>query len=477
MVFAIIIVIYALIIIGVTIISSRKQAKNDIGSFIANKGQIGILQAVALVVGANIAGSGTVGCVQTGYTTGIAALFGQAVGAIAILLAVLFGLTKFYRVMALDGALSIPEALGKFFSARVRSVIAIICACSYIGLFAIQPSAIAAILAPAFNLDYKTVMWVGGLLCAFVGCMGGIKSISDTNILHTCVMFFSLSIASVLVIKYIGGGFSNVNSSVPSSFLDPFALGWGTTGAYLVTTFGIALNPLSISPVFGCKSLKSANRGLLISAVLLVEFTLAIAYIGISGKAANIDASGADIIYVITDRVSPYLSAIVNVGILAAILSTAPMLLVSASATISHDIYASLINKSATQKQQLVVAKISIFLIAVFGIFIGTTIPSIMSGLMAAIQMVSIPSVIVFISVLSGRIDERAVFWGILSSGLVAVVWYFLRNPFGLQPVWPSLAAGVVVVVPLVILSKGKEYDKFKEYKKRAEYCQENKML
>lgn len=38
-------------------------------------------------------------------------------------------------------------------------------------------------------------------------------------------------------------------------------------------------------------------------------------------------------------------------------------------------------------------AKVSIVLIGLFGIIIGTSIPSIMSGLMAAIQMTSTPRV------------------------------------------------------------------------------------
>lgn len=303
-----------------------------------------------MVVGASVAGSGTVGGAQTGFTTGLTSIWPQAVGALGIMLGVAFGLTKFYRVMALDGALSIPEALGRYFSLRVRRVIEIITVFSFIGLFAIQPPAIAAILSPVFGLDYNTVMWIGGIFCVFLGCVGGIKSISDTNIVHTCIMYASLTIASILAIKHIGGGFHQANSSLPASYPNPFTPGWETVGAYLITAFGIALNPMSISPVFGCKTLKASNRGLLISAILLVPFAFIIAYIGMSGKAAEVDIVGVDAIYAVTDLVHPALSAIANVGILAAILSTAPMLAMSAGGIISHDIYASLITPSATPK-------------------------------------------------------------------------------------------------------------------------------
>lgn len=473
LVFAIVIAVYAVVVLCIGIVTARKQQKKDIGSFMTSGGGIGVLSAVALVVGANVAGSGTVGTVQTGYTTGISAVWPQAVGAIGILIGIALGVTKFYRVMALDGAISLPEAVGKFFSARVRSAIAVITAFSFIGLFAIQPTAIAAILAPAFGWDYNTVMWVGGIFCIALACMGGLKGISDTNVVHTVVMCVSLTVASVLVVKNLGGGVEHINSTLPATYLDPLALGWGTVGAYLATTVGFALNALSLSPVFGCRNLKTAHRSLLISAVILTAFAFAITYIGMGGKAAGIDIAGVDAIYAITDRISPVLSAIVNVGVLAAILSTAPMLAMSAGGVIAHDIYAAWINKSATPKQEMLVAKIVILVIGVFAIVIGTSIPSIMSGLMAAVQIVTVPSAIVFAAVVTGRIDESSAFWGILVSGAVSVVWYFLQSPFGIQPVWPSLASAVVVIVPMIIRSGGRVYDHYQQYKERLAYYEQ----
>lgn len=473
LVFAIVIAVYAVVVLCIGIVTARKQKKKDIGSFMTSGGGIGVFPAVALVVGANVAGSGTVGTVQTGYTTGISAVWPQAVGAIGILLGITLGVTKFYRVMALDGAISLPEAVGKFFSARVRSAIAVITAFSFIGLFAIQPTAIAAILAPAFGWDYNTVMWVGGVFCIALACMGGLKGISDTNVVHTVVMCVFLTVASILVVKQLGGGMTHVNSALPASYLDPLALGWGTVGAYLATTVGFALNALSLSPVFGCRNLKTAHRSLLISAVILTAFAFAITYIGMGGKAAGIDIAGVDAIYAITARISSVLSAIANVGVLAAILSTAPMLAMSAGGVIAHDIYASWLNKSATPKQEMLVAKIVILVIGVFAIVIGTSIPSIMSGLMAAVQIVTVPSAIVFAAVVTGRIDERSAFWGILVSGAVSVVWYFLQSPFGIQPVWPSLAAAVVVIVPMIIRSGGQVYDSYRRYKERLAYYEQ----
>lgn len=473
LVFAIVIAVYMAVILCIGVVTSHKQGKGDIGSFMTSGGGIGVLPAIALVVGANVAGSGTVGTVQAGYTTGISAVWPQAVGAIGIFLGVWLGVTKFYRVMALDGAISLPEAVGKFFSPRVRSAIAVITAFSFVGLFAIQPTAIAAILAPAFGWDFNTVMWVGGIFCIVLACTGGLKSISDTNVVHTVVMCVSLTLASVLVVKKLGGGLENVNRVLPASYMDPLALGWGTVGAYLATTVGFALNALSLSPVFGCKNLKTAHRSLLISAVILTAFAFAITYIGMGGKAAGIDIAGADAIYAVTDLISPVLSAIVNVGVLAAILSTAPMLAMSAGSVISHDIYASLINKSATPKQEMLAAKIVIVVIGVFAIIIGTSIPSIMSGLMAAVQIVTVPSAIVFAAVVTGRIHENSAFWSILVSGAVSVVWYFMQSPFGIQPVWPSLAAAVVVIVPMMISSKGRVYENYEQYRDRLKYYEQ----
>ena len=54
-------------------------------------------------------------------------------------------------------------------------------------------------------------------------------------------------------------------------------------------------------------------------------------------------------------------------------------------------------------------------------------------------------------------VDARAAFWSILSGGSVAIVWYFMKNPpLTSEPLIPSVAVGLLVLVVLTLMSREK---------------------
>ena len=67
------------------------------------------------------------------------------------------------------------------------------------------------------------------------------------------------------------------------------------------------------------------------------------------------------------------------------------------------------------------------------------------------------------------KVDKKSAFWAMLVGGLVAAVWHFAGQPFGIVPFWPGCGTGLIVLV-VMTLCNGKEVsDDYALYKSRMD--------
>jgi SSS family solute:Na+ symporter len=226
--------------------------------------------------------------------------------------------------------------------------------------------------------------------------------------------------------------------------------------------------------VFGAKSLKTANRGMMIASLLVIPFSLLVSILGISAKAVGLEITANNAIYAITSEISPILAGVSSMAILAAILSTAPIMLMMIGGTLTRDLYKGFINKDATSTQQLRFTRTSIVVVGIIGICLGLNSSSLLIRLLGALQIRSVAGLILVVALLWKRVNNNSAFWGMLLGGGVAAFWFFAGSPFGIEPLWPSLLIGLGVLIPMTLLSKEKEYSGYTKYKnKLKEYSKE----
>ena len=84
---------------------------------------------------------------------------------------------------------------------------------------------------------------------------------------------------------------------------------------------------------------------------------------------------------------------------------------------------------------------------------IGKNAASILGQLTGATQIKSVASVILLISLYWKRVDRNSGFHSLLTGSVVAMGWHLAGNPFGIQPLWPSLAISLVLLVILTLLA------------------------
>lgn len=429
------------------------KGDNSIQYFFVAKKHLGIGLTVALMFGEMVAGSSTVGNAASAFKMGLSSVWTNW-GMVLGVLVFVFCTAKFYRRAGHFGVMSVPEAFAFRFDKRVRLVVLVIIMFVYGIIFSQQPIAAAALLSSMLGVNKAVLAWIVGILFAYMA-LHGLKGIAGMNVIHSLVMFAGMFVVSFLAVGK-AGGLAYMMANTPAHYFTVTYPDKITVAAQVLgAAFSMILSSTVVNCCLGAESLKTAKSGIVWSGILVIPFALMPALIGIAGFVTMPDAQAGNIIYTMAESVHPVFSGIVSMAVLAAILSTGPGLLLSLSATLTRDFYM-LVRPQASEKEQIRFSKGSIVVMALVATGFGLTTSSILTQILGAFQIRSVAGVVLIIALVWKQVSNRAAFWSILIGGILAGVWHFSGNPFGIQPFWAAVPASVVILTVLTMLEKEK---------------------
>lgn len=425
--------------------------------FVAKKG-LNWLLIIPLLFAEMIAGAGTVGNAGDAFKYGISAVWmnwGMSIGVIFVLVTV----TVFYRVMSnKKGVVSVPEAFKHRFDQKTRLVMMAILVLVYIMLFAMQPIAAASILSPMLGMNKMTLVWIMGILFVILTVTGGMKGLAWMNVLHSAVMYVGLGIVAYVSVK-AAGGMGHMQAALPAGFFSFTKPSISTViGTALGTCLSYACASTVVATIFGGETFKDIKKGFWGAAIAVAIFALFPALIGMAAKVVMPKAAAASVLYTMANYSGNVFGVLAAMGVLAAILSTAPALLLITATMVSRDFYR-IIKPEATEKQEMSFARIAMVVLGLLATFMGMNAQSILAGLVGAFNIRAIAGLVLAVAIFWPRVDSRAAFWSMLVGGILAGVWHFTGNPYGISSLWPSLIAGVPILVVLTLLAKKPQAD------------------
>lgn len=147
---------------------------------------------------------------------------------------------------------------------------------------------------------------------------------------------------------------------------------------------------------------------------------------GLTAQASEV-VLDADIIVLSTPEVAqlaPFVIALVAAGGLAAALSTADGLLIAMSSAVSHDLYYRIWNEDATQRQRLIVARVTILIAAVIAALFGIYPPGFVAEVVAFAFGLAAASL--FPPILLGIFDRRMNEEGAIAGISVGLAFTFI---------------------------------------------------
>ncbi len=449
---------------------SLLKKNSGIAEYLVAKRNMGAFLVAALLFGELLSGASSVGKATEGFNSGFSAVWINWGAALGCSMAVVFGVTKLYRVFGeKKGIMSVPEAYRLLFDQKTSIVMLVILVLVYGIIFSLQPLAAASILGPMFRIDIKIMAIIVGLILTAITFSGGLRGLATMNVVHASVMFFGMAVVAVSSVNHAGGWYSLADNLPNSyfSFLQPDI--WTVIAWALGTAFSFLCAASLAGTALGAKNEGAANKGIIWASIMVIPYAIMPALIGMAAKVAYPDMNPATALFSMANAVSPMMGGIVSIAVIAAIFSTAPSLILIVSTVLTRDFYKGILNPEATDRQQLVFSRSLVIIIGLFGTLLGMNATSILNTALGAFQIRAFAGVILIIMLFWPRVTKDAAFWSLLVGGSLAAIWHFAGNPFGIQPLWPSFGVGLILLMGLTLLSKEKVSEGYKTYQECLE--------
>ena len=429
------------------------RRNKNIQEYFVAKEKLGLMLCCVLLMASTFAGAYTSGTVSDSYLSGFGPYI--PVASMALGYTLFLPLVRFYRSVAKEGHISIPEAFGVRFDGKVKAVILIINSLVYGAIFAVQPVAFANIVAPMLGIDVDIVTWCAvGLM--IVMALTGLTGVAWMNIIHFLAMVGGLTVTSVIAIN-AAGGIPHLIQTLPPATWNMIQPDLATTVVRCVAlTVCMFAASEAATIAIAAKSLRTANRSLVIISVLIILFTFLLVMIGISGKVLVPDLeSPRSALYAIAAKLGPAIAIVASVAVVAAIMSSAPAYIIYFSTGITRDIIARF-TPDASERRMKLYSVICIFVLAIGGTLVAMRATSILYFLFNVFEIQSITGFILIIALYWKRVSARSAFWSIIIGAGTAAIWMILGNPFGIIPAWIVMGFGLSSLLILTLLEKDK---------------------
>ena len=492
-------IIYMAAVIGIGVLYAKKANKSSEEYFLGGR-SLGPWVTAMSAEASDMSGWLLMGLPGVAYWCGLADAFwtaiGLAIGTYVNWLVVSKRLRR-YSVRA-NNSITLPD----FFSNRFREkkpVIMSIAALFILIFFTVYAASCfvtcGKLFAQLFGAPYIAMMLVGAFFVLLYTILGGFLAESASDFMQAIVMIIAL-VVIVIVGVVNAGGFGAIieNAQNIPGFLEFFGLASPTVDADGVQQavngapiFGDKV-PYTVLSVFSClawglgyfgmpqvllrfmairdeRELKPSRR----IATVWVVISLAVAvFIGLMGRTlypytdALATKSGAESIFIVlaTNSLFPILAGFVMAGILAATISSSDSYLLIAASAVAKNVYQGVAHKKASDKQVMLVTRITLLVIAAIAIIIAldenSVIFSIVSFAWAGFGATFGP--LMLFSLFWKRITYAGAISGMVSGGAMVFIWKLLISKFGgafaIYELLPAFIFSSIVIVVVSLLTK-----------------------
>lgn len=345
------------------------------------------------------------------------------------------------------------------------------------------------LFATLFGLDYSTMMILGALIVFLYTFVGGYLSVCTTDLIQGSIMICALVVVFVGSITAAGGVDNTVAflQSIPG-FLSGTQIAtpivgedgrqmvenglplFGEAGDYGIVTiisglawglgyFGMPQVLVRFMSATHSSELRKSRR---IATVWVVVSLASAVSIGLIGRAVIpteflTQATAENIFIVLSNMILPsFMCGLVVSGIFAASMSSSSSYLLISGSAVAENIYRGLIKKDATDAQVMIVARLTLVVVFIFGIVIAldenSSIFQVVSYAWAGFGASFGP--LMLMSLYWRRTTLQGAIAGMVTGAVSVVVWNTFIAPLGgVFAVYELLPGFVLSMLAIIIVS------------------------
>lgn len=423
------------------------------------------MSLMATVLGA----SATVGIAARAESIGFAAFWWLGVGAIGFWFQAAF-LSK--PVHDLD-VRTLPEIAEKTVGKTGRKLVALIIAVSWIGIIAAQFAAVAGFIGLVLGHDAGTqAVLITAVIVVVYTLLGGQLSVVRTDALQFGILTLGFFAAAI----YLFGGFSGAEiatsgiaataneTAAPSAGLATFGnfsllnekFGFADLAMMLFTVGGAYfLGPDVISRNLVAKDSSAARKAVVAGSFAILVFSVVIVLLGMWAATYTPNAAGSAVnpLFRLASGVLPLpLAALLSVGLLSALLSSADTCLINSAAIFGSDIL---------NTRRISVVRLLVVAIGVIATFLALQGKDIIGLLMMAYSVytpgIVAPLAVAIIAHKKFNVKKSLWYAGVCAGGLFGLVPAILATAKISTPAYlPHIGIAVSLVFALISLRQKK---------------------
>jgi len=447
---------YLALMVVLGLYASRRQ--RDVEDYFVAGRRLGTFSIACLWLASWVGGASSVVGSAKAHEIGVSAawyVLSLAIGC------ALFGLLFAARVKRIGDAhryLTYPDLIEHHFDSRTRVVATVTTSLAFIAFAAGQLVAAASILQVLLDWSFGQSLLLAGGIVVLYTATGGFLAVTYTDWVQFVLLLVGVVLIGVPIAIANGGAPEQLAARLPESYFDFGAWGWPTILALAVSiafSFFVAMD--SFTRCFAARDERVSRNGALLAAGLMLPIALAATWLGMTSAVLfpAVESSNGILTTFVVELFPVGLKGLVLVGILAAVMSTADICILTVSANLTRDVYQRFIEPGVAPRRLLRLGVLASVLAGLVALAMAWKMQDIIDVLLFGFTMNSAALFLpTMAAVLVRPLAPSAAYWSILLSLLTVIGWRIGADPglgglFGVEPLWPGLAVSLATILAM----------------------------
>ena len=330
----------------------------------------------------------------------------------------------------------------------------------------------ATLFESSFGMDYHTALIIGAVVIVSYTFLGGFLAVCWTDFIQAILMMFALVVAPAVVIYELSGlteimqTVEQVNPLLADATKGMTLIGFLSLQAWGLGYFGQPHILVRFMAIDSVKQMASARRIAMTWMIVSLTGALLTGFVGIAyfngREEMAILSENSEAVFILLTQVvfNPWFAGFLLAAILAAIMSTIDSQLLICSSAITEDFYKRFFKRSASEKELVLVGRISVIAIAIIALLIGLDPKS------KVLELVSYAwagfgagfGPVILISLMWRGMTRDGAVAGMLVGALTVVIWKQLSG--GIFELYELLPGFIFATLAIILVSRlGRQND------------------